>query len=147
MADSLSLLRCLALVGAAQLLAACASEAEEPVLPPATVRNLMLGKTIPASNVVFAAAAEPPASDQDWRQVGQSARTLAEAGLKLQLGAKGSGKDSWRRYAQAMADAALKVAKAVDKHDVDAVSAAGNQVFEACEGCHRSFYKKSETTG
>jgi len=93
MADRLSLLRCLALVGAAQLLAACASEAEEPVLPPATVRNLMLGKTIPASNVIFAAAAEPPASDNDWRQVGQSARTLAEAGLKLQVGAKGSGKD------------------------------------------------------
>jgi len=119
-------------------------ERSPSVLPAATVRNLMVGKTIPASKVVFEVANEAPKDAAGWQAVVANAQVLVEAGERLQVGARGPGKDDWIRYSRAMGAAAGQVFEAAEKQDADAVASAGNTVFEACEGCHRIFMKKEE---
>jgi len=132
---------CLAVVLLAISLAACLPERSQSVLPAATVRNLMVGVTIPAAKVVFEAAAELPTTTAEWQRVGASAQALADAGSRLTVGARGSGKDDWVRLARAMAGGAERASEAAQRQDNDAFSAAGNEIYEACEACHKSFLR------
>jgi hypothetical protein len=134
---------CLGLLLTALGAAGCTSEATESVLPPATVRTLMRGKTVPAANVLFAVADQAPADPAGWREVERSALALAEVGARLQNGTRGAGRAQWAGYSQAMADGARRAARAAGQADAEAVSVAGNDVYAACEACHKAFFKKT----
>jgi hypothetical protein len=123
-------------------LAGCLTERSQSVLPAVTVRHLMVGATIPASKVVFAVADEAPTDEAGWQGVQASALALADAGAQLKVGARGPGKDDWLRLAGAMAVGADQAARAAARRDADAVAAAGNDIYAACEGCHRRFMDK-----
>ena len=123
-------------------LAGCLPEKSQSLLPVATVRNLMVGVTIPASNVVFRVASDRPENDADWQEVQINAQALADAGARLRVGVRGAGKEDWLRLAQAMADGAGQAAQAAARRDGDAVVTAGNEIYAACEGCHQLFLKK-----
>ena len=121
-------------------LAACLPErGGAPALPMPVVRQLMQSTTVPASNVVFAVADQVPADDAGWQQVQASAQGLVDVGVRLQVGARGARKEDWVRFAQAMVVGADQAVKAAAGRDSDALTTAGNQIFEACEACHRVF--------
>lgn len=138
------LVACLATMAAVGGISACLPERANAVLPPVTVRHVMVGTTIPASTAIFNAAGEAPRDDAGWDELRRHAVALGESGNRLTVGARGPERDEWIRLARAMADGASRVARAAAARDADAVAAAGDAIYAACEGCHKRFMTAPE---
>lgn len=132
-------------------LASCAKEVpppapQPPFQPIASTKEIMLGITIPASDVVFGAAAESPADDAAWEKIRINALALAESGNLLMIGPRAADKAAWWQFAKALTDASIVVAKAAQAKSVDQISEAGNTVYEACDGCHKIYMAARQGT-
>ena len=119
-----------------------ASEAFKPV---ATVKQVMLGITIPASNAVFAVAGEAPADDAGWQAVEASALAVAESGNLLLMKPRAVDEQDWRQYSYALIDAGTRAAEAARAKDADKASVAGDDMYNACEQCHAKYMPKPAT--
>jgi hypothetical protein len=108
----------------------------------ATVKQLMHAIVIPSSDELFKAAGEPPSSDAGWTAVQHHALAVAEAGNLLMMGNRPVDRTSWMTMSRAMVDAAADAAAAAEKKSGDALSAAGDKVYETCETCHAKYMKK-----
>lgn len=102
-------------------------------------RQIMLAVTIPASDKVFGAAAEPPTTDEQWVTVERAALELAESGNLLLIPGRAVDTGDWLNYSHMLIDTASKAYAAAQAKDVDGVSDAGNAIYEACEGCHKKY--------
>ncbi|WP_157994470.1 hypothetical protein [Peristeroidobacter agariperforans] len=102
-------------------------------------RQIMLAITIPASETVFNAAAEPPTTDEQWVSVERAALTLAESGNLLLIPGRAVDQGEWLRFSQMLIDTAGQAYEAAQAKDIDGVSEAGNTIYEACEGCHKKY--------
>jgi hypothetical protein len=111
--------------------------------PLATVRQVMLGITIPASDVVFLAAAETPADDAAWEKVAASALAVAESGNLLLMKPRAVDADDWRQYARALIEAGARAAEAAQAQNADTISAAGDDMYNVCEQCHAKYLPKT----
>ena len=142
-----SLVACCA---AALLLAACASKKEAAATvaaadaPPtiehlATNRQVMLGLTIPASDVVFQAGSKGPPDDAEWDRIVANAVMLAESGNLMLTGPRDLKQPEWTQFARELVARSKVAAEAAGKHDVDAVLEAGNGIYEVCENCHNKY--------
>lgn len=130
----------------------------------ATVNQLMRGLFFPASNVVFAAQLDDPASiPRDvrssvstdllksvfggWEAVENSALAIAEGVPLLLIEGRACsngrpspvGEAEWQRYAEATRTAALLSAKAAHAQDQDLIVDATGQLSESCSACHRAY--------
>jgi cytochrome c556 len=121
---------------AGALLAVSIAGAAQRESEPTTVRELMLTVTIPASDVIFSAQAEPPATPDGWRAVEQAARTLAESGHALKRPPLAKPEKEWPELADAMVAQAVRAGAAAAKRDADAVSETADALFESCDNCH-----------
>jgi hypothetical protein len=128
------------------LLASCAPKppaAQSTAVPEnenlATTRQVMLGLTIPASDVLFQIAEHPPADEAAWDRIVANAVMLAEAGNMLLTGARDMKQAEWSQHAHDLVARSRVAADAAMKHDVDAVLEAGNGIYEVCEACHAKF--------
>ena len=108
----------------------------------ATIKQLMHAIVIPASDGVFKAAGEPPTSDAAWTTIQLQALAVAEGGNLLMVGNRPAGRADWPRLARAMVDAAAETAAAAEKKNGDALSAAGDKLYETCEACHAKYMPK-----
>lgn len=138
-------------VGVALLLAACSPRSGEEVQAPAqtasadalqssaTSRQVMLGLTIPASEVIWGVGSNVPASDADWDRVTANAVMLAESGLMLMSGPRDLMQPEWTQYASDMVRHARTAAEAAQKRDVDALLAAGDEIYTSCDTCHNKY--------
>lgn len=102
-------------------------------------REIMLAVTIPASEAVFTAAAEPPTTDDQWVSVERAALTLAESGNLLLVPGRAVDEGEWSRFSRMLIDSAAQAYAAAQAKDIDGVSEAGNAIYEACEGCHKKY--------
>jgi len=102
-------------------------------------RQVMLAVTIPASDAVFNAAAEPPTTDEQWVSVERAALSLAESGNLLLIPGRAVDDGEWSRFSHMLIDTAAKAYSAAQAKDIDGVSDAGNAIYEACEGCHKKY--------
>lgn len=100
----------------------------------ATTRQVMLGLTIPASDVLFQVS-EPP-DDAAWDRIVANAVMLAESGNMLLTGARDLSQPEWTQHARELVARSKVAADAAARHDVDAVLEAGNGIYEVCEACH-----------
>ena len=143
---------------AALLLVACGSKQTGTATPAAgagaaeflaTNRQVMLGLTIPASDVLFQVGSKPPENDAEWDRVVANAVMLAESGNLLLQGPRDLHQPEWTQHANDMIARAKVAAEAASKHDVDGVLAAGDSIYEVCENCHNKFMpaKVAETAG
>ncbi len=110
--------------------------ARQTAATPTTVKDVMTTMTIPASDAVFDAAAEPPTTAEAWSVVRKSAVTLAESGRLLMTDALAKDKTTWNEMARDLAreaEAAIKVAEAKDR---DALEKAGDSLYATCKACH-----------
>jgi hypothetical protein len=131
----------------AGLLTACAPKppaVQAPAVAPAienlaTTRQVMLGLTIPASDVLFQVGSKPPADDAAWDLVTANAVMLAESGNMLLTGARDLSQPEWMQHARELVARSKVAADAAAKHDVDAVLEAGNGIYEVCEACHMKY--------
>lgn len=102
-------------------------------------RQIMLAVTIPASETVFNAAAEPPTTDDQWVSVERAALMLAESGNLLLVPGRAVDEGEWSRFSHMLIDTAAQAYAAAQAKDIDGVSEAGNAIYEACEGCHKKY--------
>lgn len=107
--------------------------------PVASVQQVMLGITIPASDIVFAVAGESPADDAAWTKVQANAAVLAESAAMLMQGSRKLDDGEWSRFSQALYDAARAAANAAAEKNADKVGEAGNAIYETCDGCHQKY--------
>lgn len=109
------------------------------VEPVATVRQVMLGLTVPASDVLFQIGDHVPDGDAGWESVVATAAMLAESGNLLLKPPYDRGEPEWREFAQQLVAKAKDAMAVAGNHDVDAVLEAGNAVYETCENCHMKY--------
>jgi len=129
------------------LLAACAPKppaVQSPAPVPeienlATTRQVMLGLTIPASDVIFQVGGSPPADDAAWDRIVANAVMLAESGNMLLTGPRDLKQPEWAQHARDLVARSRAAADAATKRDVDAVLEAGNGIYEVCDACHARF--------
>ena len=107
----------------------------------ASVMDVMKTMTIPFSNAVFEAAAEPPKDDASWEVVRGQAVALAEAGNLLMLGSRVRDRSAWMRLSRAQVDAAEAVAKAASSKNAEQLAVAADALYETCAACHKDYLK------
>lgn len=107
------------------------------------VGKLMREQTVPASDTLFAAAGEAPATPADWQAQSETlllaARRLGEASRQLARQRAYRSDDDWQQWANAMRQAANGSARAVRQRDGTALAAASEALYASCEGCHRRY--------
>jgi hypothetical protein len=106
---------------------------------------LMVDVIGPAANSLWAAAAAPTLSEQDWVRVKQMTARLAESAQSVSFGgttaadierAKSS---AWKSWAAKFTDKVSLAAAAAERKDKIAFTAAADDLLEVCEGCHVAF--------
>lgn len=112
--------------------------------PVATVKQIMQGITIPASNTVFAVAGETPADDAAWHAVEVSALAVAESGNLLLMKPRAVDEGDWRQFTTALIDAAARAAEAARSKDAEKASLAGDDLYNTCEQCHAKYLPKPQ---
>lgn len=110
--------------------------------PVATVRQVMLGLTVPASDLLFQIADQVPEDDTGWETVIATAAMLAESGNLLLTAPRDIGQPEWREFAVQLVERSKDAMAAAGRHDVDAVLEAGNALYETCENCHLKYLPK-----
>ena len=144
----------LGLVALLVTLAGCATAPEKPtaqaqpefkgVVP---INDLMVSVVDHNAHMIWNVA-DPkmaPKTDQDWHYLEHAATTLAASGNMILI--PGPPKDDhewvkdprWQKHAQDLTDAGLKAVTAVDKRDLMALEAAGDDLVATCEACHKDF--------
>ncbi len=106
----------------------------------ASVRDVMVGMAMPASDVVFNAGAEPPKTPAEWDSVRRNAAILAESANLLLIGTRVRDRGDWIRMATAQRDAAESVVKAATAKDAAALADAGDKAYETCTTCHNKYW-------
>lgn len=134
------------LIGAATLLTACGARQDTPASTAAPVvesiadaRQVMLGLTIPASDVLFQIGENEPKLPADWDRIVATAAMLGESGNLLLSGSRDRHHAEWTQFSQELTTRSKAAMAAAQKKDVDAVLEAGNAIYEVCENCHKKF--------
>jgi hypothetical protein len=128
------------------MLSGCTSpeseRAAQPAATAATVKELMLAKVIPASSAVFQVAATAPGSDAEWSLVRTSAVELTRSAEELlrDSASAHAREAAWIEACRILGDAGREAVLAAESRDVDAVIAAGDRVYSACEQCHSVYF-------
>lgn len=135
-------------------LAGCATAPEKPVAQAqpefkgvVSINDVMVSVVDHNSHILWnvANAKMAPKNDQDWHYLEHAATTLAASGNMILIPGPPADDQAWvkdpewRKLAQAMSDAGLKAVVAVDHRDLKALEAAGDDLVETCEGCHKTF--------
>jgi len=116
--------------------------------PVVSLNEIMVNIVDPHSHEIWDAAGEPgktPKTDEDWRNLRHAAVTLAAGGNLTMMSGNGPKDQVWReqkdwvRLSQAVSEAGLAAAQAVQNRSVVAVSKAGDQLLQACLNCHREY--------
>lgn len=127
----------------------CACSTQESAAPPApaaapleafaTTKQVMLGITIPASDVVFQVGNKAPADDMEWEKVQANALAVAESGNLLLVGTRLVDHGDWEKNVQSLIVAAKAAAQAAQEKNVDKVLMAGDGLYEVCDACHKKY--------
>lgn len=107
-----------------------------------TTLQVMQAIVKPASDAVFAAGGEPPKDGKAWTALENQAIALAESGNLLMLGDRVKDQGDWMKFSRALVDASAGAVKAAQAKNADAMSTAGDAVYETCETCHLKYLKK-----
>jgi hypothetical protein len=121
---------------------AVASATVESFKAVATVKQIMVGITVPASNAVFAVAGETPADDAAWQVVEASALAVAESGNLLLMKPRAVDDQEWKQFALALIEAGVKAGEAAHAKDAEKTGMAGDDMYNVCEQCHAKYLPK-----
>ena len=107
--------------------------------PIATTRQVMLGITIPTSDVLFQVGNAAPKDDLEWEKVQANAAALAESANLLLVPPRLIDQPEWKGFVKQLVETASLAQQAAQAHDVDKVLDVGNQIYEVCDGCHKKY--------
>ena len=120
----------------ATLVPAVAGARQDSARDPASVKEVMTSMTIPASDVIFDAASNPPESDATWTALRKSADTLAASGRLLMTPAFARDTTTWMEMARAMVTQADATATIADAKERDRLEQVSDAVYATCKTCH-----------
>ena len=122
--------------------------APSPYQPVVSLNQIMVSIVDPHSHEIWDATGDPgkaPATDEDWRNMRHAAITLAAGGNLTMMSGNGPKDQVWRQQkdwnqlSQALSDAGLAAAAAVQDRNLNKLSRAGDQLVNACLNCHREY--------
>ncbi len=105
----------------------------------ANAKQVMLGLSIPASDVLFQVADNVPTDDAGWARLEATALMLGESGNLLLTGPRDLAQPEWRQFSRELVARSKLAAEAAGRRDVDALLEAGNQIYETCDACHSKY--------
>jgi len=130
-------IRVLALLAGLALVAAAALQArQDSAATPATVMEVMTSMTIPASDVIFDAASDPPDTDAQWATLRGGAETLAASGRLLMTDRLARDTTTWMDRARALVMQAEATVRLADARARDRLDQASDEIYATCKACH-----------
>jgi hypothetical protein len=122
-----------------------------PVVPVASVKQIMDGITGPAATVLYNAVGTiintegvkeiAPQTDEEWAVVGNSVAALVESGNLMMMEGRAVDNGDWITMSRAMIDAGVIALKAVEAKSTEAVLKAGEAVNKSCDACHERYQR------
>jgi hypothetical protein len=121
------------------------------VTPIASIKEIMNGMVVPASDAVFAAVStsvtkqgveeKAPKNDAEWQALANKAAMLVESGNLMLVDGRMKDKGDWVKLSQAFIDASKVALDGARAHKADAVFASGEAIDKICDSCHEKYQK------
>ena len=128
-----------------------AQKASPLATPVATVRQIMNGLTVPASDAVFKTVStvstangveeKAPETDKEWQAVEAGAAMVAESANLLLIRNRVDDQAEWIRMSRALVQASQVAMDAAGHKNADALSSSFEAMYAACEDCHRKYFQ------
>jgi cytochrome c556 len=93
----------------------------------------------PASDALFQAESQPPATAEEWQKVVTRAANLARAAKGLESMESAKSQPAWLQFARALGAAAERAVRAAQANNQDGLVSANGDVVSACEDCHAKY--------
>jgi hypothetical protein len=104
-----------------------------------TMSELMIHVIYPTSDAVFYISTRPPTTDQEWDVLKGQTLMLAESANLLMLPGHTRDRTRWMEDARLMQVVGEKAFKAAKAHDVPALEALSDELYESCTTCHMHY--------
>ena len=122
------------------LLLVSAALAQAPTFQPvASVAQIMLAMSYPASDALFYIERNPPKTDSDWENIQRQALIVAESGNLLMMPGRARDQAKWMEDSKAMVDVGAAAFKAARAKDMPAILALSDQLEGSCVICHQDY--------
>jgi hypothetical protein len=105
----------------------------------AKVISLHAQAITPASDALFLAESQPPATSEEWEKVAARAADLSRAAKELESMESGKGQQAWLEFAHALGAAAEVAVRAAQARNQDGLVSANGDVVSGCEDCHAKY--------
>jgi hypothetical protein len=126
-----------------------APPAAPPVAPILTLKQTMEWVLDPAADVIWDSVKSiitasgtkeiKPETDEQWTAVRNAAATLTESGSMLMLDGRAKDRGEWVKMVKSLVTNAEQAMKAADAKSVEALFAAGGDVYVSCRTCHQLY--------
>lgn len=93
----------------------------------------------PASDALFLAESQPPATTEEWEKVAIRAAELSRAAKGLESMESAKGQQAWLQFAHALGAAAERAVRAAQARNQDSLVSANGEVVSVCEDCHAKY--------
>jgi hypothetical protein len=88
-----------------------------------------------------------PETDDQWEAVRNAAATLTETANTLMIDGRARDNNEWMAKAGSLVASADKALKAAEAKDVEALFAAGGDVYVSCRACHAQYASHLTASG
>ena len=138
------------------ILAACAEQEAQQVLPKATgsTYQMMTSYLEPAADQIWGSAGLiitedgevdlRPTTEEGWLNVINAATVVAEGGNLLLINGYSANEADWAAYSKGLTLAALKARQAAESQDADALFDAGGEIYNVCRACHNRYIERMD---
>jgi hypothetical protein len=93
----------------------------------------------PASDALFQAESQPPATAQEWGKVATRAADLSRGAKGLASMESAKSRRAWLQFARALGAAAERAVGAAEAKNQDDLVSANGDVVAVCEDCHAKY--------
>jgi hypothetical protein len=101
-----------------------------------TMSELMLDIIFPTSNEIFYVGRNEQKTEKDWQDLQHNALMMGEAANILMAENRARDKDRWMKDAKLLWTVGDKAFRAAKAHDLEALKALNDDLYEACQSCH-----------
>lgn len=107
--------------------------------PVGTMSELMVRLIYPASDAIFYVSTRTPSTDAEWNTLQGQALLVAESANLLMMPAHLRDETRWLDDARLMRDAGQAAFTAAKAHDVNALEALNDALYQSCVTCHQHY--------
>jgi len=133
-------MRLVGLLSLGWLLTGAVMQAQEPLQPVGTMRDVMVSMIYPAANdLLLFMHRSVPSDDREWAAVQRSAVLLGESGNLLMTRGRAVDQGQWMKDARLLVDVGAAAYKAARARDANALAALDQPLNASCVTCHKNY--------